>query len=112
MRACFMQPRHIPMQTIGLGQPACMEMGPDALHNRWVCVCACMQLPVEQRRGVPHHLIDIRDPLEEYSAGEFHDEGRAAARAIAQVGALGCARVCSCGAVLGVMLVTCGQDER
>lgn len=29
-------------------------------------------------QGVRHHLIDIRDPWEEYAAGDFHDEARAA----------------------------------
>src|SRR3989338_1402145 len=29
------------------------------------------KIPVEEMRGVPHHLIDIRDPQENYSAGDF-----------------------------------------
>lgn len=29
------------------------------------------KITVEEMRGVPHHLIDIRDPKETYSAGEF-----------------------------------------
>ena len=34
------------------------------------------------RRTVPHHLVDIRDPTQRYSAGEFIDDARAAAEAI------------------------------
>lgn len=32
------------------------------------------KMPLERRQGIPHHLIDIRDPREPYSAGDFaHD---------------------------------------
>ncbi len=34
------------------------------------------------RASVPHHLIDIRDPAERYSAGEFARDARAAIAAI------------------------------
>ena len=35
------------------------------------------KLPVEQRRGIPHHLIDIADPTEVYTAAQFaHDAER------------------------------------
>ena len=37
------------------------------------------KVPVEQRRGIPHHLIDIADPTDEYSAAQF---GRDAAAAV------------------------------
>lgn len=41
---------------------------------------------VEEMRGVPHYLIDIRDPQEMYSAGDFvHD----ATRLIAEISARG-----------------------
>ncbi|MBI3572042.1 tRNA (adenosine(37)-N6)-dimethylallyltransferase MiaA [Candidatus Kaiserbacteria bacterium] len=41
---------------------------------------------LEEMRGVPHHLIDIRDPKETYSAGDFvHD----ATQLIAEVSARG-----------------------
>jgi tRNA dimethylallyltransferase len=40
------------------------------------------KVPVEQRRGIPHHLIDIADPTEVYTAAQFaHD----AATAIRQI---------------------------
>ncbi|HKC15764.1 MAG TPA: tRNA (adenosine(37)-N6)-dimethylallyltransferase MiaA [Steroidobacteraceae bacterium] len=38
------------------------------------------------RARVPHHLIDIRDPAERYSAGEFARDARAAIAAIQQRG--------------------------
>ena len=39
-----------------------------------------------ERAGIPHHLIDIRDPAEPYSAGEFR---RDAVRLIAEIRARG-----------------------
>jgi tRNA dimethylallyltransferase len=36
------------------------------------------KLPVEERRGIPHHLIDIVDPGELFTAGEYARRGRAA----------------------------------
>lgn len=29
------------------------------------------KVPMEQRRGIPHHLIDIADPTDEYTAAQF-----------------------------------------
>ncbi|HEX9472588.1 MAG TPA: tRNA (adenosine(37)-N6)-dimethylallyltransferase MiaA [Steroidobacteraceae bacterium] len=40
------------------------------------------------RATVPHHLIDIRDPAESYSAGEFARDARAAVAAILRRGRL------------------------
>jgi tRNA dimethylallyltransferase len=37
---------------------------------------------LEQRRSVPHHLIDIRDPADTYSAGDFVRDALAAIEAI------------------------------
>ncbi|KAK9826713.1 hypothetical protein WJX81_000524 [Elliptochloris bilobata] len=31
---------------------------------------------VEDRRGIPHHLIDVLEPHEEFSAGDFYDMAR------------------------------------
>ena len=41
---------------------------------------------VEVRARIPHHLIDIRDPAQSYSAGEFVRDARAAIDAILQRG--------------------------
>lgn len=41
-----------------------------------------------ERRGVPHHLIDLKEPTEPFSAGEFARLARAAAREILSRGRL------------------------
>jgi tRNA dimethylallyltransferase len=38
--------------------------------------------PVEERRGIPHHLIDIADPTEVYTAAQFAKDAAAAIRDI------------------------------
>jgi tRNA dimethylallyltransferase len=40
------------------------------------------KVPMAQRAGIPHHLIDVADPLEEYSAARYAHEAAAAARDI------------------------------
>jgi tRNA dimethylallyltransferase len=40
------------------------------------------KVPLDQRRGIPHHLIDVADPTEDYTAARFGREAAAAARAI------------------------------
>jgi tRNA dimethylallyltransferase len=40
------------------------------------------KIPVEQRRGIPHHLIDIADPTAVYTAAQFARDAAAAIRAI------------------------------
>lgn len=42
----------------------------------------------EEQRRVPHHLIDIRDPWQPYSAAEFVDDAKAAVAGIVARGAL------------------------
>lgn len=44
------------------------------------------KLPLDQRRGIPHHLIDIADPTEVYTAAQF---ARDAERAIRDIHARG-----------------------
>ena len=44
------------------------------------------KLPVEQRGGIPHHLIDVADPTEVYTAAQF---ARDAARLIRDIHACG-----------------------
>jgi tRNA dimethylallyltransferase len=46
------------------------------------------KVPMAQRAGVPHHLIDVADPLEEYSAARYAREAAAAARDITERGRL------------------------
>jgi len=40
------------------------------------------KLPAGERRGIPHHLIDIVDPIEEYTAAQYARDAAAAIRAI------------------------------
>jgi tRNA dimethylallyltransferase len=44
------------------------------------------KVPVEQRRGIPHHLIDVLDPTEHFTAGEY---ARRALSVIAEIEARG-----------------------
>lgn len=43
---------------------------------------------LEEREGIPHHLIDILDPAEFYSTGRFRDEALAAMREVTNRGRL------------------------
>ncbi len=44
--------------------------------------------PLAERRGIPHHLIDVADPREEYTAARYAREASAAIRDIADRGRL------------------------
>jgi tRNA dimethylallyltransferase len=46
------------------------------------------KVPLSERRGVPHHMIDVADPLEEYSAARYAKEAAAVIREITQRGRL------------------------
>ena len=46
------------------------------------------KLRVEERRGIPHHLIDIVDPDQVFTAGEYARAGREAIGEIAARGRL------------------------
>ncbi len=46
------------------------------------------KVPLAERRGIPHHLIDVADPLEEYSAARYAREAAAAIRDITARGRL------------------------
>jgi tRNA dimethylallyltransferase len=40
------------------------------------------KLPMAERRGIPHHLIDIADPTDEYTAAQFARDAAASVREI------------------------------
>src|SRR5207248_4576698 len=40
------------------------------------------KLPMEARRGIPHHLIDVADPTEVYTAAQYARDAAAAIRDI------------------------------
>jgi tRNA dimethylallyltransferase len=46
------------------------------------------KLPVTERRGIPHHLIDVADPSEVFTAGEFARRGRVVMGEVAERGRL------------------------
>ena len=46
------------------------------------------KVPVAEQGGIPHHLIDVADPAEEYSAARYAREAAAAIRAISARGRL------------------------
>ena len=46
------------------------------------------KVPVAERRGIPHHLIDVADPLEEYSAARYAREAACVVRDITARGRL------------------------
>ena len=46
------------------------------------------KVPAAERRGIPHHLIDVADPMEEYSAARYARDAAAAIRDITSRGKL------------------------
>jgi tRNA dimethylallyltransferase len=46
------------------------------------------KVPAGEQRGIPHHMVDVADPLEEYSAARYAREAAATIRAITARGRL------------------------
>ncbi len=46
------------------------------------------KVPQAERRGIPHHLIDVADPTEDYTAARYAADASAAVRAISERGRL------------------------
>ena len=46
------------------------------------------KVPVDEQRGIPHHMVDVVDPTEEYSAARYAREGAAVIRDITARGRL------------------------
>jgi tRNA dimethylallyltransferase len=44
------------------------------------------KVPMDERAGIPHHLVDVADPTEEYSAARYAREASAAIREITRRG--------------------------
>ncbi len=89
-------------------QSSCMSRISRSPHQM---VC-CVQIPVCERRGIPHHLLDIADVQEEFSAGHFFQAARAATRDILQAGSYAAPRlgVMRTRNSSGLMLAAEGQD--
>lgn len=63
---------------------------------------------LQERGGVPHHLIDIRDPLQAYSAAEFAADAR---QLVAQINARGRLALLVGGTLLYFKALFEGLDE-
>jgi tRNA dimethylallyltransferase len=46
------------------------------------------KLPIDRQRGIPHHLVDVVDPTDEYTAAEYARDAAAVIRAIHRRGHL------------------------
>ncbi len=46
------------------------------------------KVPPAERRGIPHHLVDVADPTEDYTAARYAADASAAVRAISERGRL------------------------
>lgn len=46
---------------------------------------ASPQLPLAKRQGIPHHMLDILDPHDDFSVGHFYDLATKAADDIISV---------------------------
>src|SRR5918999_1131754 len=46
------------------------------------------KVPLAEQRGVPHHMVDVADPTEEYSAARYAREAAAVIRDITRRGKL------------------------
>ena len=51
------------------------------------------QVPVAERRGIPHHLIDVLEPHQDFSAGDFYDLARPITDDILQVPPCSCVQL-------------------
>eukprot|EP00873_Tetraselmis_striata_P025794 jgi/Tetstr1/446058/TSEL_033660.t1 len=67
-----------------------------------------LPLPVEQREGVPHHLIDILPPDAEFPAGDFYDRGKQAVEDILKRGKV---PLVECAVLAGELGRECTRDE-
>ena len=111
--------------------PAILLMGPTASGKSAVAMELARRFPVEivsvdsaqvyrgmdvgtakpspeERRRVPHHLVDIVDPTEAYSAGRFRDD---ALRLVAEVHARGRVALLTGGTMLYFQALTRGLAD-
>ncbi len=72
----------------GAGRAASAARSSTAIRRRSIAAStsAPTRCRVDERRGIPHHLIDIADPTEEYTAAQY---ARDAARSIRDIHARG-----------------------
>lgn len=63
-------------------------VGADAMQLYRGMDIGTAKVPLEERGGIPHHLIDVLDPVEEASVADYQRDARAAIEAIEARGAL------------------------
>jgi tRNA dimethylallyltransferase len=73
-------------RLIGLGQPAEI-VNADAMQLYRGMDIGTAKVPVGERRGIPHHLLDVLDPAEEASVARYQVDARAAIEQIDARGA-------------------------
>ena len=94
-----MEPNVLPDSSSHPGRPLVAIVGPSGAGKSWLALrvaewfhgeivnCDSLQLyagfdigsaklPVADRRGIPHHMFDVLDPRDEYSAGEYARHAR------------------------------------
>lgn len=54
-----------------------------------------LQLPENERQGIPHHLLDVADVTDDFSAGVFFHQARRVTAEVLQAGDLPDCAVCS-----------------
>jgi tRNA dimethylallyltransferase len=114
-----------------MGTTAILLMGPTASGKSALAMAIAARLPVEivsvdsaqiyrgmdvgtakpgaeERRAVPHHLIDIVDPTEAYSAARFRDD---AVRLVTEIGARGRVALLTGGTMLYFKALREGLSE-
>jgi len=69
------------------GQPAEI-VNADAMQLYRGMDIGTAKLPVEERRGIPHHMLDVLAPSEEASVAQFQIDARAAIEAVEGRGAM------------------------
>ncbi len=57
-------------------------VGSDAMQLYRGMDIGTAKLPVEERRGIPHHMLDVLDPAEDAAVAWYQGEARAAVEAI------------------------------
>ena len=78
---------HTPSSNIYTPSPHICSVLPLCSNIYSLCsdIYGALQLPLDKREGVPHHLIDVQEPHDEFSAGEFYELARQATRDILEV---------------------------
>jgi tRNA dimethylallyltransferase len=75
-------------EALGLRDRAAEIVNADAMQLYRGMDIGTAKLPVGDRRGIPHHMLDVLDPTEEASVAGYQTDARAAIRDIQTRGAV------------------------